>query len=472
MKKNKDDLDSIYNMLDGESKDIYDTFLSYHPGEKSCKQYRSAILNMIYEVIKKYNFKSYAIEDFEKVLEYYKTDLSNRKPTDSFRESFFKYLFALDIMKYDSGFTTYFTKEQCRNQFEKKISNEKNKEKECLTFMEIIALEEFLEDNPTIEENLKMSFMAHMLYNEDIDVSDLKEISINNYNFKEKVIHIKNKNYPVLEKHIPLFEEIIVNKQVYQGFTVINQYMDKLGQALNIESLTPRKIKNTRKANNLICPICKKSYSNRVNNWTNVNNKIICSSCYEELKKNNKNLIASNFKNNEIKIDITNNTKDINSLYSFETLQKKLLENMSNNDVDFEKINKLKKQIGDLGEAFVYEYEKNKLKNTQYYELVDNTPAKNPSLGYDILSYDLDGRDIYIEVKTEISNKNNDFYISNNELAVAKEKMDEGKKYLIYRVHNIFKAKKDIFYDILSISDIINDSKYCMKPHSWKIVKK
>lgn len=93
---------------------------------------------------------------------------------------------------------------------------------------------------------------------------------------------------------------------------------------------------------------------------------------------------------------------------------------MSNNNIDFEKINKLKKQIGDLGETFVYEFEKNKLKNTKYYELVDNTPSKNPSFGYDILSYDLDGNEIYIEVKTEISNNDNDFYISNHELSVAK----------------------------------------------------
>lgn len=470
MKKNKDALDSIYNMLDEKSKDIYDLFIESRSAGKSRAQYRSAILNMIDEVIKKYNFKTYAIEDFQKVLAYYKTDLNNKNSSDSYRESFFKYLFAHSIMKYESGFTDYFTKEQCINQFQKKTSNSKNKEKECLTFFEILALEEFLEDTPTTEDNLKMSFMAHMLYNEDVDVSDLKELSINNYNFKDKVIHIKNKNYPVLKKHIPLFEEIIVNKQVYQGLTVVNEYIDKLGQDLNIKSLTPRKIKNTRKSNNLTCPICKKSYSNKVDNWTNVRNKIICSSCYEELKKNNENLIASTFENNEIILDITNNTKDTNLLYSFETLQKKLLDNISNN-IDFEKINKLKKQIGDLGEAFVYEFEKNKLKHTEYYELVDNTPSKNPSLGYDILSYNLDGDEIYIEVKTEISDKENDFYISDNELSVAKEKVAKGKKYLIYRVHNIFKEKKDIYYDIISTSDIFNNSKYCMIPHSWKIIK-
>jgi len=120
----------------------------------------------------------------------------------------------------------------------------------------------------------------------------------------------------------------------------------------------------------------------------------------------------------------------------------------------------------------VYEYEKNNLKDTKYYNLVDNSPAKDPNLGYDILSYSKDGHKKYIEVKTEALNKENDFFISSNELSIAKKVINDGYEYYIYRVHNILRNRKEIFLDIILLSDILDSPSFIIEPCTYRVSSK
>ena len=53
--------------------------------------------------------------------------------------------------------------------------------------------------------------------------------------------------------------------------------------------------------------------------------------------------------------------------------------------------------------------------------------------GYDIKSFNLDGSEIFIEVKSSASLKKNNFEITSNEINAAKKYKD---KYFIYRVVN------------------------------------
>jgi uncharacterized protein DUF3883 len=53
------------------------------------------------------------------------------------------------------------------------------------------------------------------------------------------------------------------------------------------------------------------------------------------------------------------------------------------------------------------------------------------SLGYDILSYDEDGAKLYVEVKTTNAGRDRRFFITDNELAVARR---QGKAYRLYRL--------------------------------------
>lgn len=472
-KKTADMLNSIYDRLDDNSKDVYDMFLGTY-NKNSATQFRTAILNMIHDVIKKYKFNRFTVEDYRNVIKYYKTDLNENKTQDSYRDSFFKFLFALEIMDDEYGFTDYFTREQCIKQFEKKAKKDNvDIKNNCLSFLETMRLEQFVNESfESDEDKLKMSFVAHMLYNEDVDISKLKNAKLKDYNFKTKELHINNVNYHILDKHIQLFEKVLSKKLVHNGMNFINDSITRLGEILDIPSLTPQKIRNTKNSNTLICPNCKKVYTNTQNNWTSVNGKIICYSCFEELKKNDKTLEDNNISINEIEMtNLIDNERISNLLYSFDNLHKNLLKSLLNENIDFEKINKLKKYIGDLGETFVYEYEKNILKDTKYYDLVDNMPSKNPSLGYDILSYKPNGDKKYIEVKTEAFDKDNDFFISDNELSVGKKIIASGNEYCIYRVHNIFKSKNEICFDIISLSEILNDSNFTIIPYNYKVSK-
>lgn len=106
---------------------------------------------------------------------------------------------------------------------------------------------------------------------------------------------------------------------------------------------------------------------------------------------------------------------------------------------DYETLNRIKKEIGDSGEELVFKFEKNKLKDTPYVPIP--VSKEDDTLGYDIKSYELDGTEIHIEVKTQTKGKfeAGDFYLSANEM----EQLKKDPKYVIYFVYNMKKNKAD-----------------------------
>jgi len=95
------------------------------------------------------------------------------------------------------------------------------------------------------------------------------------------------------------------------------------------------------------------------------------------------------------------------------------------------------KRIGDLGELLVIEMEKQKLINAIKPELAEKVKHvakdKGDGLGYDILSYDLNGNEIFIEVKTTKRKANSTFFITRNELERSIREQDN---FYLYRVFN------------------------------------
>lgn len=94
------------------------------------------------------------------------------------------------------------------------------------------------------------------------------------------------------------------------------------------------------------------------------------------------------------------------------------------------------KRIGDLGEIWILKHEKEFLIKNGKTKLAEkvNHSAKNEGdgLGYDILSYDLNGEKKYIEVKTTKGGKNTTFFVSRNEL---ERSIIEKENYFVYRVY-------------------------------------
>lgn len=94
---------------------------------------------------------------------------------------------------------------------------------------------------------------------------------------------------------------------------------------------------------------------------------------------------------------------------------------------------KEKKRIGDLGELLVLQHEQEKLKSLGINKVPEHiSKSKGDGLGYDILSYDNNGKEMFIEVKTTAHGVNTPFYITRNELEKSKQDSDN---FFLYRLY-------------------------------------
>lgn len=92
--------------------------------------------------------------------------------------------------------------------------------------------------------------------------------------------------------------------------------------------------------------------------------------------------------------------------------------------------------LGEAGEEFVFQYERNQVKK---YKLGQQKQVRRVAkldgdgLGYDILSYDKDGKEKYIEVKTTTGKEMESIFITANELKMSE---DFPEQYYLYRVYD------------------------------------
>jgi len=94
------------------------------------------------------------------------------------------------------------------------------------------------------------------------------------------------------------------------------------------------------------------------------------------------------------------------------------------------------RSLGKAGERFVVEYEQWRLEASGFGLLANKVDhvaeTQGDGLGYDVLSFETDGRERYIEVKTTAHDASTPFFVSANELAFAKEQSDRFRLYRIY----------------------------------------
>ncbi|MBR3794127.1 MAG: DUF3883 domain-containing protein [Alistipes sp.] len=111
-------------------------------------------------------------------------------------------------------------------------------------------------------------------------------------------------------------------------------------------------------------------------------------------------------------------------------------------DIDYHRIYRQNKESGTLGELWVMNYEKDRLKQ---HKLDTNLAShiakeKGDGYGYDIYSVEKDGvTPRFIEVKTTSKGISQPIYFTNNELTFSKENKEH---YYIYRVYNFRGADK------------------------------
>lgn len=103
---------------------------------------------------------------------------------------------------------------------------------------------------------------------------------------------------------------------------------------------------------------------------------------------------------------------------------------------EFRRLQLIREEIGSLGEEWVVNYEIQKLKQNGFIDLaekVERTSRKDVAAGYDVLSFNFDGSEKYIEVKTSALSTNR-FHISSNEVEVAKRLSDSFWLYLVLEI--------------------------------------
>lgn len=132
---------------------------------------------------------------------------------------------------------------------------------------------------------------------------------------------------------------------------------------------------------------------------------------------------------------------------------------------DFLKKAKNKKKLGYAGELMVLNYEidfLNKNGREDLAQKVKHVSQENgDGAGYDILSYELDGKEKHIEVKTTSGGCDTSFIISDTELEFSGKKESN---YYLYRVYEFSKEKNQgKFYCVKG--DLSN--KLCFRPQNY-----
>jgi hypothetical protein len=101
--------------------------------------------------------------------------------------------------------------------------------------------------------------------------------------------------------------------------------------------------------------------------------------------------------------------------------------------------------LGLAGEEFVLEYEYYRLRESGNRNLADKvehvSKTRGDGLGFDILSYEADGRERFIEVKTTAFGKETPFYITRGEVSFAQ---CHSEKFRLYRLFD-FRREPRLF---------------------------
>lgn len=132
--------------------------------------------------------------------------------------------------------------------------------------------------------------------------------------------------------------------------------------------------------------------------------------------------------------------------------------------INFEEVNKKNKDLGTAGELLAFEYEQNRLVSEHIpynAEYVANTIGDG--LGYDILSYDKDGNEIHIEVKTTRTSNEYGFFMSKREIEESLR-----SRYKIYRVYNFDEENKPA--DMKIIDGEVTEKNFVMEATNYRIV--
>jgi Domain of unknown function (DUF3883) len=121
------------------------------------------------------------------------------------------------------------------------------------------------------------------------------------------------------------------------------------------------------------------------------------------------------------------------------------------------------RSLGRAGERFVLDVERRRLMIVNRSDLARKirwiSAEEGDGAGYDILSFDSNGREQLLEVKTTNGSARTPFFLSRNECDLARERSAEWR---IYRVH-LFSTEPRIFTILPPLEQAVN-----LRPETWR----
>ncbi len=139
--------------------------------------------------------------------------------------------------------------------------------------------------------------------------------------------------------------------------------------------------------------------------------------------------------------------------------------------VDWSKKRERDEELGNIGEEFIYEYEKDrvfKFDPSSVNRVLHLSRLQGDGLGYDISSVNEDGSTRRIEVKTTSGGLNTPFYMSKNEKLFFETYQNDGA--FIYRVYDFDKITRRGKILIITAKDLL--SNYNFDPVTFAVTKK
>ncbi|MFM2374517.1 MAG: hypothetical protein RLZZ234_512 [Candidatus Parcubacteria bacterium] len=116
--------------------------------------------------------------------------------------------------------------------------------------------------------------------------------------------------------------------------------------------------------------------------------------------------------------------------------------------IDWDMINETRKLHGELGEAFVYDLEKNyltKIGRSDLAEKMHHVSKEGDGHGYDIKSFYENGTEKFIEVKATNASSGSVFNISKNEFKFLQTHLDNAVVYHVHGVNNDYETTVTIY---------------------------
>ncbi|WP_347065402.1 DUF3883 domain-containing protein [Flavobacterium sp. WV_118_3] len=135
-------------------------------------------------------------------------------------------------------------------------------------------------------------------------------------------------------------------------------------------------------------------------------------------------------------------------------------------DIDFQSKAKTQKDLGDAGEALVKQREIDFLNEKGLHDKASLVDIVKDGKGYDVFSFDENGVEKFIEVKTTTGNEYSPFYLSDNEFDFMRLHPNQ---YSIYRIYN-YDAENN-FGEFFELNKNV-ENQLLMKPIQYQVLIK